>query len=157
MNFISNQDVYKRQQMILRVWVALAVLPLALWEVNRWAEREKLQTHLLTLSRGGAPDSLVRHRTVTVDGPVPISFLFWRGPHIARGLRGRPLAHRTVLWIIAVRRQTFPESGLFTGDQPGAPDSPVCQTELSFGCTQPVSCNPFLFFFSLFLTLRQTY
>jgi hypothetical protein len=31
---------------------------------------------------------------------------------------------------------------------------PVCQTELSFGCTQPVFCNPFLFFFSLFLTLR---
>jgi hypothetical protein len=31
---------------------------------------------------------------------------------------------------------------------------PVCQTELSFGCTQPVCCNPFLFFFSLFLTLR---
>jgi hypothetical protein len=34
------------------------------------------------------------------------------------------------------------------------PGSPVCQTELSFGCTQPVFCNPFLFFFSLFLTLR---
>jgi hypothetical protein len=26
----------------------------------------------------GAPDSPVRHRTVTVDGPVQISFLFWR-------------------------------------------------------------------------------
>jgi hypothetical protein len=31
----------------------------------------------------------------------------------------------------------FPESGLFTGVQPGAPDSPVCQTELSLGCTKP--------------------
>jgi hypothetical protein len=30
------------------------------------------------LLSGGAPDSLVRHRTVPVDGPVPISFLFWR-------------------------------------------------------------------------------
>jgi hypothetical protein len=48
----------------------------------------------------------------------------------------------------------FPESGLFTGGQPGAPDSPVCQTELSPGCTQAFFCNPFLFFFSLFLTLR---
>jgi hypothetical protein len=29
----------------------------------------------------------------------------------------------------------FPESGLFTGGWPGAPDSPVCQAELDFGCT----------------------
>jgi hypothetical protein len=28
----------------------------------------------------------------------------------------------------------FPESGLFTGGWPGAPDSPVCQAELVFGC-----------------------
>jgi hypothetical protein len=28
------------------------------------------------LLSSGAPDSPVRHRTVTVDGPVPISFLF---------------------------------------------------------------------------------
>jgi hypothetical protein len=83
------------------------------------------------LLSGGAPDSPVRHWTVTVDGPVPISFLFWhrrplnlqvrwrtehclvhigqsgapadrwRGPRVARELRGRPLrwrplAHRTV-------------------------------------------------------------
>jgi hypothetical protein len=38
----------------------------------------------------------------------------------------------------------FPDSGLFTGSQLGAPDmsgappdSPVCQTELDFGCTKP--------------------
>jgi hypothetical protein len=30
------------------------------------------------LLAGGAPDSPVRHRTVTVDGLVQISFLFWR-------------------------------------------------------------------------------
>jgi hypothetical protein len=30
----------------------------------------------------------------------------------------------------------FPESGMFTGSQPGAPASPVCQTELDFGCTK---------------------
>jgi hypothetical protein len=37
----------------------------------------------------------------------------------------------------------FPESGLFAGVQPGAPDSPVCQTEVSLGCSSQV-----LFFFS---------
>jgi hypothetical protein len=36
-----------------------------------------------------------------------------------------------------------PESGQFTGSQPGAPDSSVCQTELSLGCSRQV-----LFFFS---------
>ena len=29
------------------------------------------------LLSSGAPDSPVHHRTVTIDGPVPISFLFW--------------------------------------------------------------------------------
>jgi hypothetical protein len=37
----------------------------------------------------------------------------------------------------------FPESGLFAGVQPGTPDSPVCQTELSLGCSSQV-----LFLFS---------
>jgi hypothetical protein len=37
----------------------------------------------------------------------------------------------------------FSESGLFAGVQPGAPDSPVCQTELSLGCSSQV-----LFLFS---------
>jgi hypothetical protein len=36
-----------------------------------------------------------------------------------------------------------PESGQFAGSQPGAPDSPVCQTELSLGCSSQV-----LFLFS---------
>jgi hypothetical protein len=47
-------------------------------------------------------------------------------PRVTRGLRGRPLAqstvgspdslvhHRTVRWIIAVRRRRIPESSLFT-------------------------------------------
>jgi hypothetical protein len=51
----------------------------------------------------------------------------------------------------------FPESGPFTGVQPGAPDIPMCQAELDFGCTQPVFCISSLLFFSLFLTLRQIY
>jgi hypothetical protein len=35
------------------------------------------ESHPCLLS-GGAPASPVRHRTVIVDGPVLISFLFWR-------------------------------------------------------------------------------
>jgi hypothetical protein len=46
----------------------------------------------------------------------------------------------------------FPESGQFAGSQPGAPDSPVCQTELRVGCLEP---SPFLLLFFLFLALRQ--
>jgi hypothetical protein len=48
----------------------------------------------------------------------------------------------------------FPESGLFTRSQPGTSDCPVCQTEPSFGCTEPSLFGSFLLFFSLFLTLR---
>jgi hypothetical protein len=55
----------------------------------------------------------------------------------------------------------FPESGLFTGSQPGAPDTVRCTTgqsgvpdELSFGCTEPSIFDSFLLFFSLFLALR---
>ena len=69
-----------------------------------------------------------------------------------RWLTDSPVHHRTVRRIIAVRRQSFPESGQFAGDQPSAPDSPVCQTELSFGCTEP---RLFVILFSLFLALRQ--
>jgi hypothetical protein len=82
------------------------------------------QTCLLS---GGAPDSPVHHRTVTVTVRCAISFLFWCirplvlgvgwrtrhspmcptdrccGPRVTRGLRGRPLALATV----------------------GSPDSPV--------------------------------
>jgi hypothetical protein len=49
---------------------------------------------------------------------------------------------------------SVPESGLFTGGWPGAPDSPVCQTALSLGCFEPSS---FLLLFSLILALRQIY
>jgi hypothetical protein len=45
-----------------------------------------------------------------------------------------------------------PESGLFIGVQPGAPDSPVCQTEQRFGCTELSLLD---LFFSLFLALRH--
>jgi hypothetical protein len=45
-----------------------------------------------------------------------------------------------------------PESSMFSGVQPGAPDIPVCQTEQRFGCTEP---SLLVLFFSLFLALRQ--
>jgi hypothetical protein len=41
----------------------------------------------------------------------------------------------------------------FHRGQPGALDSPVCQTELSFGCTEP---SLFGFFSSSFLTISST-
>jgi hypothetical protein len=45
---------------------------------------------------------------------------------------------------------TTPESSQFAGSQPGAPDSPVCQTEQSLGCFEPSSS---LLSFSLILAL----
>jgi hypothetical protein len=122
------------------------------------------------LLSGGALDSPVRHRTVTVDSPVSISFLFWHRrplqlqvnwrtghcpvhtgqsgaccrplqlPRVVRGLRGRPLAQMTVGSPDSpVHHQDspvnysrtppiFPESGLFTGSQPSAPDTVRCTT-----------------------------
>jgi hypothetical protein len=88
------------------------------------------------------------------DSPVPPADC-WRGPRVARGLHGRPLrwrplAHWTVRWIIAIRRQTFPraacssEASLAHRTLSGAPpDSPMCQTELDFGCTQPSHLQSF--------------
>jgi hypothetical protein len=117
------------------------------------------------LLSGGSPDSPVRHRTVTIDGPVPISFLFWhrRQLHLyarwctgqsgapcrllARAMRHPRIARPTVAMATVGSPDSpvnyshtppiFPESGMFIGSQPGAPDSPVCQTELDFGSTKP--------------------
>jgi hypothetical protein len=47
----------------------------------------------------------------------------------------------------------FPESDLFTGGWPGAPDSPVCQAELDFDCTKPSHLH---FFSSLLLSVSST-
>jgi hypothetical protein len=55
-------------------------------------------------------------------------------PTVALATVGSPdssVHHRTVRCIIAVRHQTFPESGLFTGDQLGAPDTVRCTTRQS--------------------------
>jgi hypothetical protein len=129
----------------------------------------------------------VAQRTVTVDGPVRIPFLFWRrqplnirgswctGHYLVHtgqsGAPCRPLARATrrpqiarpTVALAAVGSpdspvnysrtpSIFPESGMFTGGWPGAPDSPVGQAELDFGCTNPSLLHLFLF---LFLALRQ--
>jgi hypothetical protein len=106
----------------------------------------------------GAPD------TVRCTPAVRCPFWPLARPRVTRGLRGRPLAqptvgspnspvhHRTVRWIIAVRRRWVPESSLFTRASlahrtlSGAPpDSPVhhrtvrcTQTEHSLGCSSQV-------------------
>jgi hypothetical protein len=52
----------------------------------------------------------------------------WR-PTVALAAVGSldsPVHHRTVRWIIAIHRRSFPESGQFAGDQPGAPDTVWC-------------------------------
>jgi hypothetical protein len=87
----------------------------------------------------------------TPDSPVP-PVDRWCGPRVARGLRDRPsrwrlLAHRTVRWIIVVRRWSFPESGLFIEDQPGAPDCPVVPDWAEFWLHRAKS---FRFLFLLF-------
>jgi hypothetical protein len=134
-----------------------------------------MEGHPCLLS-SGALDSPVRHRTVTVDGPVPISFLFWcRRPLQSWGSwrtghspvhTGQSGAHRTVrcpLPTVGVGHASpvdcagdrcagdrwltgqsgappdspvnysrtppnFPENDLFTGVQPGAPDTVRCTT-----------------------------
>jgi hypothetical protein len=105
----------------------------------------------------------VAHRTITVDGPVPISFLFWRRRPLQlraswrTGQSGAPLptvgeghaspadcaANRCAgdRWLTGQSGAPldspvnysrtppiFPESSLFTGDQPGAPDTVRCTT-----------------------------
>jgi hypothetical protein len=144
----------------------------------------------------------VAHQTVTVDGPVPISFLFWRRRPLQ--LRGswrtghcpvhtrqsgapfRPLARATRRpWIVrptvgspdspvnySRTPPNFSREWPFHRRQPGAPDTVRCTTEhcpvhhqtvrcarLSWtsAAHSQVTCNSFIFLFSMFLTLRQIY
>jgi hypothetical protein len=127
----------------------------------------------------------VDHRTITVDGPVLISFLFWRrwplqlraswrtgqsgAPcrPLVRATRPPRIARPTVALATVGSPDSpvnysrtpliFPKSGLFTG---------VLVHHWTVRCARPswtsaapsqVFCNYFLFFFSLLLTLRQIY
>jgi hypothetical protein len=69
-----------------------------------------------------------------------------------RWLTGQLVHHRTVRWIIVVRHQTFPRvacspklSLAHRTLSSAPPDSPVCQTELSLGCTKPSLLHLFSF------------
>jgi hypothetical protein len=87
----------------------------------------------LILLSGGAPDSPVRHRTVTVDGPVWISFLFWRRRplHLGIGWRTRHCLMHTgqsgAPFRLLVRATCRPPISLSTVAQltVGSPDSPM--------------------------------
>jgi hypothetical protein len=137
------------------------------------------------LMSGGAPDSPVHHRTVTVAVRCAISFHFWRirplvlgvswctghcpVPTGQSGVPNRPLLRATRRPRIAqptvgagdrcltgqsgappdspvnYKRTPllFPESSQFIVGHPGAPDSPVCQTELVLAAHSqlfPFSC-----------------
>jgi hypothetical protein len=65
-----------------------------------------------------------------------------RHARIARptvGSPDSPVHHRTVRWILVVRRRRILESGQLTRRQPGAPDTVRCtQTALSLGCSSQV-------------------
>jgi hypothetical protein len=85
----------------------------------------------LTGQSGAPPDSPVNYSHVTL-------LLFPRATSSPR------MTHRTIRWIIAVRRRRIPraafspETSLARRTLSGAPpDSPVCQAERDFGCTQP--------------------
>ena len=114
-----------------------------------------------------AASGLLAHRTLsgahrTVRCPLPTVGVGHASPADCaadrcagdRWLTGQSGAPLNSLVNYSRTPPNFLESGLFTGDQPTPPDSLVCQTELSFGCTEPSLFGSFLLFFSLFLTLR---
>jgi hypothetical protein len=86
-----------------------------------------------------------------------------RHARIARptvGSPDSPVHHRTVWWILAVRRRRIPESVQLTRRQPGAPDTIRCTTghcPVHPDCTESWLFQPslFPFEFSLILALRQ--
>jgi hypothetical protein len=104
-------------------------------ELPRVARR--LRDRPLALAIVGSPDSLVHHRTVRwIIAMSPICFS--RGRRVHRGwLTGQSGAPLDRPVNYSRTPPSNPESGIFTGDRPSAPDSPVCQAELDFGCTQP--------------------
>jgi hypothetical protein len=58
--------------------------------------------------------------------------------HLGKGLSLFPFHAPPDSPVIYSRTtSSIPESSRFTVGQLGAPDSPVCQAELEFGCTQP--------------------
>jgi hypothetical protein len=116
------------------------------------------------VSEAGPLLSAKKKRRTTADSPVPPSDR-WLG-HVSRTdsaagrWPGRPLAHRTVRCTpdSPVNFSRTPSANsrerLLRPRQPGAPDSPVLQTETASWLN---TANSPLFFFFLFLILRQVY
>jgi hypothetical protein len=74
---------------------------------------------------GGAPNSPVRHRTVTVDGPVPISFLFCHRRLLHPWARWRTRQSgapcRPLVWATRRPRIARPTIALATVVSPNSP------------------------------------
>jgi hypothetical protein len=108
----------------------------------------------------GSLDSPVHHRTVRwIIATSPFPF-HESDEFTADDSPDSSVHHRTVRWIIAVHRRQLPraafspETSLAHRILSGAPpNSPVCQSELKFGCSQPslLQSN-----FSLFGTVSST-
>jgi hypothetical protein len=89
------------------------------------------------LLSGGTPDSPMRHQTVIVDGPVRISFLFWRRRplHLGVGWRtgqsGVGAGHVSTDDFVVDRCAV---DCWLTGQSGAPPDSPVnfSRTPLNF-------------------------
>jgi hypothetical protein len=133
----------------------------------------------------GAPDSPVHHRTLsgvdffpvlaqpTVEGLEPLAHRILSGapfrplarPRVTRGLRGRPLAHRTVRCTpdspvnFSRTPPTNSRERPFHQSQPGAPDTVRCTTGQSgaprLSRVLAAHAKSFPIIFSLILALRQ--
>jgi hypothetical protein len=121
----------------------------------------RLRGRPLVLATVGSPDSPVHHRTVWWI--IAISpRCFSRERRVGRGcLTGQSGAPPDSPVNYSCNRRRFPRSALSPETSlahqtlSGAPpNSPVCQTELKFGCTEP---SPFHFFSPSFVTVSSTY
>jgi hypothetical protein len=82
----------------------------------------------------------------------------WLWPLIAHWFRCRPLAHRTVRWILVAASSTIPESSQFVTARAWAPDSVRCtRSWCKSGCFSLTPFAPFRLDLIEFLAVRQAY
>jgi hypothetical protein len=106
----------------------------------------------------GSPDSPVHHQTVRwIIATSPWSFS--RERRVRRGwLTEQSGAPPNSPVNYSRTTSSTPESGLFTADQPSAPDTVRCaRPSWSLAAHSQVFSNSFLFFSTLLLALRQTH
>jgi hypothetical protein len=105
-------------------------------------------------SYSGAND---RCRFVAVGAPDTVRCLL---PTVALAVVGSPdspVHHRTVRWIIVIRRQTFLRAACSPEFSLAHRTVRCARLSWTSAVHSHVTCNSFLLFFSLFLTLRQIY